>query len=107
MVIGNLDPLTPTLSRGRGGFYDTLRGGEGVNGTAVTSLLFVLVIINQSLAARLPHDALCHLSGLDLQMYSFLLLKVTDYGKEVARLGVPFWPEHSHETLTRFIEDLG
>jgi len=46
-------------------------------------------------------------SGFDFQVYPLLLLQVMDYRKQVARLGAPFRPEHTHETLARFIEDPG
>ena len=46
-------------------------------------------------------------SGFDFQMYAFLLLQVTDHCKQIARLGVPFRPEHAHETLARLFENPG
>lgn len=30
-----------------------------------------------------------------------------DHRKHVTHLGIPFWPEHAHETLARYVEDLG
>lgn len=30
-----------------------------------------------------------------------------DHRKQVTRLAVPFGPEHAHEALARFVEDLG
>ena len=40
-------------------------------------------------------------------MYALLLLQVVDHREQVARLGIPFRPEHTHETLARFFEDIG
>ena len=39
-------------------------------------------------------------------MYALLLLQVMDHRKQVARLRIPFRPEHSHETLARLVENL-
>ena len=39
-------------------------------------------------------------------MNALLLLQVSDHRKQVARLGITFWPKHMHETLARFAEDL-
>ncbi len=51
--------------------------------------------------------ALGYLPGFDFQVYAFLLLQITDHREQVARLGIPFWPEHAHETLARLFEDPG
>ena len=40
-------------------------------------------------------------------MDALLLLQILDHRKQVARLGITFWPEHTHETLARFVEDVG
>ena len=40
-------------------------------------------------------------------MYPLLLLQVLHHREQVTRLGVPFRPEHTHEALARFVEDLG
>jgi hypothetical protein len=39
-------------------------------------------------------------------MNTLLLLQVMDHCEQVARLGIPFLPEHTHGTLARFVEDL-
>ena len=40
-------------------------------------------------------------------MNALLLLQVLDHREQVARLGIPFRPEHTHETLARLLENLG
>jgi hypothetical protein len=53
------------------------------------------------------HSTSGHLPGFDLQVNVLLLLQVMDHCKQVARLGITFWTEHTHEALARFVEDLG
>ena len=40
-------------------------------------------------------------------MDPLLFLQVLNHRKQVARLGIPFRPEHTHETLARFLENPG
>ena len=54
-----------------------------------------------------PYSILGYLPGSNFQVYPLLLLQVMDHRKQVACLGIPFWPEHTHEALAQFIEDPG
>jgi hypothetical protein len=54
----------------------------------------------------LIHSTSGHLPGFDFQVNALLLLQVLDHRKQVARLGITFWPKHTHETLARSAEDL-
>ena len=50
---------------------------------------------------RLSTDTgtLGNLPGFDFQVYALLPLQVSDHRKQVARLEITFWPEHTRETL--------
>ena len=43
------------------------------------------------------HSTLGNLPGFDFQVNPLLLLQVLDHRKQVARLGITFWPEHRQE----------
>ena len=55
----------------------------------------------------LIQSTLGNLPGFDFQVNALLLLQILDPRKQVACLGISFWPEHAHEALARLLETLG